>query len=85
MCSCRERPAARTFPQVDRDDPRGGEGFQYLNGDVAESADSDHHNRRTWRESRQLTLDRAVGRQRSIGQRRGMRRIEVPDRNEQPR
>ena len=52
---------------------------------MAESADSDHHDRRPGRESPQLALDRAVRRQRSIGQRRGVRRIEITDRNEQPR
>ena len=59
---------------------------QKLHGDVAEPADADDDDRRAGTEvAAARSLDRVVRRQRRIRQRRGLHRIEVSDRHEQPR
>ncbi len=83
--ACTEREPACVLPQVDRDDARRRQLAQKLDGDVPEPADADDHSGRAWAKSPQLGRDRVIRRQRRVGQRRGVHRVQVADRHEQPR
>ena len=70
---------------ISGDDADGGEHTQELNRHVPKPTDAEHHNRAVRREVRQRSLDRVIRRQRGIAERRGLRRTQAAERDEQPR
>jgi hypothetical protein len=71
--------------EIDGDDRRRAERAQELDPEVPEPADPDQHCRRARHEQRQRALDRVIGRERGVRQRRSVARVEAVERHQEAR
>ena len=84
ICTDVERERELGGVDIRGDHPGRGQRAQDLHGHVTEAADADDHRARARDELVERELDRVVGRQRGVGQRRRVAGIEIPERHEQP-